>query len=231
MRTKTKPKSKNTALVAFKEISHRILEIRGQTVMLDADLAEIYGVQTKRLNEQVKRNIERFPEDFMFKLTKDELSELVANCDRFKNLKHSTSLPNAFTEHGALMLASVLKSDIAIHASLEIVRAFVKMREMILANKDLAKKIASLESRLTKHDGHFKIVFDALRDLMQASHDQVKKPVGFHVNMPDEQKAKVIEKANELVKEMTKLNEEGKLNEKAVKEMLKKSGVIKKWSN
>jgi hypothetical protein len=227
MKSKSKTKPKNTALVAFNEISHRILEIKGHTVMLDADLAEVYGTNTKALNQAVKRNIERSPDDFMFKLTKEELSELVTNCDRFKNLKHSTSLPNAFTEHGALMLASVLKSDIAIHASLEIVRAFVRMREMILANKDLAKKIVSLESKLTKHDGHFKIVFDAIRELMQASHDQVKKPVGFHVNM-DKERAKVLEKANELVKEMTKLNEEGKLNEKAVKEMLKKSGVIKK---
>jgi hypothetical protein len=195
--------------------------------MLDTDLAEVYGVQTKRLNEQVKRNIERFPDDFMFKLTKEELSEVVAKCDHLQQLKFTHQMPFAFTEHGALMLSAVLKSDIAVHASLEIVRAFVKMREMILANKDLAKKIASLESKLTKHDGHFKIVFDAIRELMQASHDQAKKPVGFHVNM-DKERTKVLEKANELVKEMTRLNDEGKLNEKAVKEMLKKSGVIKK---
>jgi hypothetical protein len=122
-------------------------EKKDNTVMPDADLAEIYGVPTKRLNEQVRRNIERFPNDFIFKLTQQELSEVVANCDHLRRLKFTYQMPYAFTEHGALMLASVLKSDIAIHASLEIVRAFVRMRSMIMTNKDLAKKILVLEAK------------------------------------------------------------------------------------
>lgn len=98
--------------------------------MLDRDLAELYGVKTKRLNEQVKRNRDRFPDDFMFQLTKDERDKPVANCDRFKTLKHSTSFPYAFTEHGALMLANVIKSPTAIEMSIVVVRTFAKLREM-----------------------------------------------------------------------------------------------------
>jgi hypothetical protein len=214
-------KKKGTALITFSKIENRILELRGQSVMLDRDLAEIYSTSTKVLNQSVKRNIERFPEDFMFKLTREELSELVTNCDRFKNLRHSTSLPYAFTEHGALMLASVLKSDIAVHASLEIVRAFVKMRSMIIADKDLAKKISVLESKLTKHDEQFKVVFDAIRQLMQAS--ESKKPIGFHVNMKEE-RAKVLEKADNLI---DKISGKKKSSRKNVRAILKKRGVVK----
>jgi hypothetical protein len=102
--------SQQSALISSVEIEPRILMMRGQRVMLDADLADLYGVTTKRLNEQVKRNRSRFPQDFIFKLHGDEWAELVAKCDRFKNMKHSTVLPNTFTEHGAVMLANILKS-------------------------------------------------------------------------------------------------------------------------
>jgi hypothetical protein len=176
------------SLVSFKNVANKIFEIRGQTVMLDSDLAEIYGTSTKALNQAVKRNQERFPEDFMFKLTKDELSKVVTICDHLGDLKFSYQLPFVFTEHGALMLASVLKSDIAVHASLEIVRAFVKMRSMILANKDLTKKINLLETKLTEHDKNFKIVFDAIRSLMEVDSKGTRKPIGFHVNMKSNQK-------------------------------------------
>ncbi len=112
------------------QVANRILQLRGQRVMLDADLAELYGVTTKRLNEQVKRNADRFPGDFMFQLNAAEKAEVVANCDHLDQLKFSSSLPYAFTEHGALMLGNVLKSSRAIEVSLLVVRAFVQIREM-----------------------------------------------------------------------------------------------------
>lgn len=105
--------------------------------MLDADLAELYGVTTKRLNEQVKRNRNRFPEEFMFKLKSQEKAEVVAKCDHLKKLRFSAQLPFAFTEYGALMLASVLNSDVAVQASIHIVRAFIRMREAIVSHEDL----------------------------------------------------------------------------------------------
>jgi hypothetical protein len=114
-------------------VASRILFLRGQRVMLDADLAELYGVTTKRLNEQVKRNTDRFPGDFMFQLTLAEKAEVVANCDHLGQLKFSSSLPYAFTEHGALMLGNVLKSSRAVEVSLLVVRAFVQIREMLSA--------------------------------------------------------------------------------------------------
>jgi len=156
-------------------IENKILLIRGKKVMLDRDLAELYGVETKRLNEQVKRNQERFPDDFMFQLTKEEKGKLVANCDRFKILKHSTSLPYVFTEHGALMLANVIKSSTAIGMSIVIVRTFTKLREMLATHADLRKKIEEMEA---KYDNQFKVVFDALRQLLEPP-ARPKKRIGF----------------------------------------------------
>ena len=116
------------SLIPQEAIENKILILRSKKVMLDRDLAILYGVETKRLNEQVKRNIKRFPDHFMFQLTKEEKDELVANCDRFKILKHSTSLPYAFTEHGVAMLSSVLNSERAIQVSIQIINVFIKMR-------------------------------------------------------------------------------------------------------
>lgn len=152
-----------TDIIPMERIENRILIIRGQRVMIDADLAEIYGVSTKRLNEQVKRNLERFPGDFMFELERNEKEELVANCDRFRRLKHSTSLPRAFTEHGALMLANVLKSQRAVVTSIQVVRAFTRLRQLLLSHEELAKKLMILEQ---KYDEQFKVVFEAIRRLM-----------------------------------------------------------------
>jgi hypothetical protein len=115
--------------------------------MLDADLAALYGVSTKRLNEQVRRNKDRFPGDFVFKLTAGEKAEVVAKCDHLAKLKFSPVLPHAFTEHGAVMLASVLNSKIAVEASIQVVRAFVRLRQMLATHKDLAAKLAELQSR------------------------------------------------------------------------------------
>jgi len=129
-----------------------ILTLRGQRVIHDADLAEIYGVQTRRLNEQVKRNAERFPEDFMFRLTEMEKAEVVANCDHLQKLKFSPQLPMAFTEPGAIMAASILKSPEAVAMSVFVVRAFVQMRERLVANAEIIKRLAEIDKTLLEHD-------------------------------------------------------------------------------
>lgn len=144
--------SDTKTLVRVGTIQQRILLIRGEKVIIDADLAEFYGVPTKRLNEQVKRNKRRFPEDFMFRLTSTEKSEVVAVCDHLSRLRFSKALPCAFTEHGALMAASVLNSAGAVNVSVFIVRAFVGLRRAIAAHKELAQKIGQLERKLADHD-------------------------------------------------------------------------------
>ncbi|MFH1723678.1 MAG: ORF6N domain-containing protein [Elusimicrobiota bacterium] len=136
------------ALVKIGGIQQRILLIRGEKVIIDADLAEAYGVPTRRLNEQVKRNRVRFPGDFMFQLSAREKAEVIANCDHLKKLKFAKALPFAFTEHGAIMAASVLNSPKAIEVGVFVVRAFVKLREVIAGHKELARKIAQLERGL-----------------------------------------------------------------------------------
>jgi len=149
--------------------------------MLDADLAELYDVPTKRLNEQVKRNIERFPSDFMFQLTADEKTEVVANCDHLAKLKFSPSLPYAFTEHGALMLGNVLKSSRAVEVSLLIVRTFVQIREMLSSHKELAVKLEELERKVSSHDQAIAGLIDAIRQLMTPP-AQKKRGIGFLAN-------------------------------------------------
>jgi len=169
-------------LVMAGRIERGILSIRGQTVMLDGDLAMIYGVTTKRLNEQVKRNISRFPPDFMFQLTENEKTEVVANCDHLARLKYSPHLPYAFTEHGALMLANVLNSQRAAQTSVQVVRAFIRLRQMLASNAELARKLAALEK---KYDAQFKVVFDAIRQLMSPV-VKSKREIGFHVKPDDD---------------------------------------------
>jgi hypothetical protein len=163
-------------LILHEAIEQKIFSMRGQKVMLDRDLAQLYGVATKVLNQAVKRNMKRFPEDFMFKLTRSERNELVTNCDRFKTLKHSTVTPYAFTEQGVSMLSSVLNSERAIHVNIEIMRAFVRLRKMLSSNKELARKLDALEK---KYDEHFKIVFDAIRELMTSPAQTKKGKIGF----------------------------------------------------
>lgn len=168
-------------LVPQQKIERRILLVRGRTIILDNDLALLYGVSTKRLNEQVKRNKRRFPKDFMFRLTKYERDELVAFCDRFHNLKHSTSMPLAFTEPGVAMLSSVLNSERAICVNIEIIRTFIKLRKFISSHKELAIKLHQLEGKLEKHDEEIKSIFETMRQLMSYS-EKSKKRVGFVVN-------------------------------------------------
>lgn len=161
-------------------IQKRIYLIRNQKVMLDSDLADLYGVPTKRLNEQVKRNIERFPKDFMFRLTKKEKNEVVAKCDHPAKLKFSVSLPYAFTEHGAVMLASVLNSPKAIEASIIVVKAFVRLREILSTHKELAQKLKELELKIESHDGAIATIFEAINQLI-VSPEKPKRRIGFGV--------------------------------------------------
>jgi len=143
--------------------------------MLDRDLAEIYGVETKRLNEQVKRNSKRFPADFMFQLTTEEKHEVVAKCDHLKVLKFSSTNPYAFTEHGAVMLAAILSTDIAVQTSVLVVRAFVHLRKLLSTNEELARKINELE---LKYDGQFDLVYKAIKKLIDVPRPN-RKPIGF----------------------------------------------------
>ena len=161
------------------KIENRILLIRGERVIIDADLAEFYGVPTRRLNEQVKRNKKRFPDDFMFQLTPEEKSELVAKCDHLANLKYSNALPHAFTEHGAIMAASVLNSPQAIETGIFIVRAFVKLRGMIAEHKELSRKIARIEHLLAEHDEQIITLIKALKQFLQPKPPPRKRRIGF----------------------------------------------------
>lgn len=161
------------------KIDRTILIIRGQKVIIDSDLAELFGVRTKRLNEQVKRNINRFPKDFMFQLTTKEKQELVANCDHLERLKHSGTNPYAFTEHGTIMLANVLNAPTAVETSVLIVRAFVKLREFLSTHKELERKILDLES---KYDKQFELIFKAIRELMhQEQLDKNRPRIGYKI--------------------------------------------------
>lgn len=148
--------------ISQKHIESRIFSIRGNQVMIDRDLAEMYQVEVKRLNEQVKRNIERFPESFRFQLTEGEKNELVANCDRFETLKHSSNNPYAFTEQGVAMLSAVLRSETAIKVSIQIINAFVEMRKLIATNSGLLQRMDGVERKLLETDQKFEQVFKAL---------------------------------------------------------------------
>jgi len=157
-----------------------ILRIRGQRVILDTDLAHIYGVTTRRLNEQVKRNAERFPPHFMFRLTAEEKGEVVAICDRLHRMKYATVHPAAFTEHGAIMAAAVLNSPRAIQVSIFVVEAFIRLREVVRSNRALALKLDALEKKVASHDAGIQALFEALRRLLTLP-EKERKPIGFHV--------------------------------------------------
>jgi hypothetical protein len=160
-------------------IGERILLVRGVRVIVDADLAQLYGVPTKALNQQVRRNWDRFPDDFAFRLTKEEKAELVTKCDHLGNLKHSKALPLAFTEHGALMAANVLKSKRAVEVSVFVVRAFVRLREMIEQNREIARRLRQLESRVAEHDGQILSLVRAIRQLAVPDDVPAKRRIGF----------------------------------------------------
>ena len=164
-------------LISIQVITSKIFVIRGKKVMLDRDLALLYGVTTKRLNEQVKRNKKRFPEDFMFQLTNKEKEEVVAICDHLKSLRFSPHLPLAFTEQGIAMLSVVLNSDRAISVNIQIMRAFTQLRRMLLTNVNLKHKIEEMEK---KYDKQFLVVFQAIKQLLEpAPAPRPKRIVGF----------------------------------------------------
>lgn len=154
--------------------------VRGQRVMLDSDLAKIYGVSTMRLNEQLRRNKKRFPSDFAFQLTREEFKNLISQSAISRSHGGRRKVPWAFTEHGAIMLASVLNSAVAVEASVRVVRAFVRLREIISANAELAGKFAQLERRLDTHDEAIAQLFAAIRRLL-APVPAKKREIGFHV--------------------------------------------------
>ena len=163
-------------------VMSRIFFVRGEKVLIDRDLAELYGVSTKALNQAVKRNQQRFPPDFMFRLTPSERNELVTNCDRFKLLKHSSASPSAFTEQGVAMLSSVLNSDRAIEVNISIMRAFVRLRKLVASNASLARRLAEVEEKLGEHDEQILAIFEAIRQLMTPP-ERERKKIGF-VNEP-----------------------------------------------
>lgn len=160
-------------------IERSIVIVRGLKVMLDSDLAELYGVTTKAFNQAIKRNQDRFPSDFMFRLTKEEKSEVVTNCDHLRRLKFSPAFPAAFTEHGAIMAATVLNTDRAIKVSVYVVRAFVKLRKMLGSQREFARKLEDLERKFGEHDANFRVVFKAIRELMQPALIPPKHRIGF----------------------------------------------------
>jgi phage regulator Rha-like protein len=179
MAKKKKPSSSQLWIPA-QLVERRIYLIRGQKVMLDSDLAELYGVPTRRLNEQVDRNITRFPEDFMFRLSREEAQTLRSQIAILKTGRgqHRKYVTRAFTEHGILMLSSVLRSERAVQVNIAIMRAFVRLREILATHKDLARKIEALETKDLEHDAQFKVVFDAIRQLMAPPAGK-KKRIGF----------------------------------------------------
>jgi hypothetical protein len=174
--------AKSQALVKIGKIQQRILLIRGEKVIIDSDLAEAYGVSTKALNQAIRRNADRFPHDFMFRLTNKEKQEVVTNCDHLQNLKFSPVNPCAFTEHGAIMVASVLNSPKAIEVSVFVVRAFVRLREMIAGHKELARKIAELERKLGDHDEQIMVLVEAIKQLMDPKLPPKTRRIGFHTD-------------------------------------------------
>ena len=171
---------KNVASVPPERIERSILLIRGQKVMLSVHLAELYDVETRALNQAVKRNIIRFPQDFMFQLSEAEAQQLVSQNVIPHKKYFGGSLPYAFTEQGVAMLSSVLNSETAIKVNIEIMRAFVRLRRMLASHADLARKLEALEK---KYDAQFKVVFDAIRQLM-ATPEPKKRPIGFLVEEP-----------------------------------------------
>ena len=168
-------KTTGNGMMPVERITKSILLIRGQKVMLDADLAELYGVETKILTRAVRRNQERFPADFMIKLTNQELANLRRQFGTSSAWGGRRYPPYAFTEQGVAMLSSVLRSRRAVAVNIEIMRTFVKLREMLAGHKDLVEKLTKLEQ---KYDHQFKVVFDAIRELMQPK-ARSKRPIGF----------------------------------------------------
>jgi hypothetical protein len=173
-------------LIPVESIVDKIILLRGEKVLIDRDLAELYDVETKQLKRAVRRNINRFPEDFMFQLTKEEYRSLRSQFGTLKKGAHSKYPPMAFTEQGVAMLSSVLNSDRAIEVNIAIMRAFVQLRKTLDSHVELARKLADLEKRFESHDEQIQAIFEAIRQLMAPPDKKVKK-IGFTVK--EKQKA------------------------------------------
>ena len=161
------------------DLASRIVVLRGQRVMIDADLAALYGVETKVFNQAIKRNLQRFPTDFVFQLTAAEKTEVVTDCDHLARLRFSPHLPRAFTEHGAIMAASVLNSPRAVKMSVYVVRAFVELRSLLTSNKQLAGQLAQLERCIGDHDQALRNIVATLRQLTAPAAATRKRAIGF----------------------------------------------------
>lgn len=171
--------AKKKSIIPIDRIENRILLIRGEKVIVDADLAEFYGVPTRRLNEQVKRNSDRFPDDFVFPMTTEEKQEVIANCDHLGKLKYSSKLPFVFTEHGAIMAANVLNSARAVEMGVFVVRAFVNLRRSIASHQELGRQLAQLEKRLIGHDQQLVSIVKAIQSLVGPKAVPKKRRIGF----------------------------------------------------
>jgi hypothetical protein len=200
-------KSKSLAIVPVERVQDRILVIRGQRVILAADLARLYGVTPKRLNEAVRRNADRFPNDFMFQLTWEEAQILRSQFATLRldesgersrpqsatvkgvHGRHSKYRPFAFTEHGTIMAATILNSEKAVQASLFVVRAFVKLRELLSTHHQLAEKLAELERKLQDHDGQILAIVEAIKELMEEPEEPKKPPIGFQTELAGSRQA------------------------------------------
>jgi len=169
---------KLTRTTSVELAASRIITLRDQRVIMDADLAGLYGVETRTLNQAVKRNIGRFPDDFLFQLTKDEKAEVITNCDHLAQLRFSSYLPYAFTEHGAIMAANILNSVKAVEMSIFVVRAFIRLREVLSTHKQLSDKLSELERKLLSHDHDIGVLMQAIRNLMSPP-VQNKRKIGF----------------------------------------------------
>jgi hypothetical protein len=171
-------KTTTAMLIPDEVVMNKIIMIRGIKVMIDRDLAELYGVTTKQLNQQVKRNYKRFPADFMFQLSEEEKNEVVTICDHLVSLKFSPNLPYAFTEHGAVMLAGILNSQRAIEVNIQIVRVFTRMRQLLSTHKDILLQLEKIEKKLTRHDDDIALIFEYLKQLLNPPQTPRRK-IGF----------------------------------------------------
>ena len=172
------------AIIPVESIMRKIIFLRSEKVLLDRDLAELYGVETKQLKRAVRRNMDRFPPDFMFELTKEEYDFLRYQFGTLKRGEHSKYLPMAFTEHGALMAANILKSKTAVSMSIYVVRAFIRMREELTSRRDLEERLYQIEKILLVHDTELKELFEKIRPLLLPPPEKPRKKIGFEVREP-----------------------------------------------
>ena len=175
-------KDKNM-VISNEHVEHRIYLIRGKRVLLDHELARLYRVETKTLNRSVKRNLSRFPDDFMFQLTTEEVLRYQFGTSKKTGKGGRRYRPYAFTQEGVAMLSGILNSPRAVQANILIMRAFIKLREMVSTNELVRQKIEELERKYEKHDKQFKVVFEALKELIKPPKSTAKKPIGFHANI------------------------------------------------